>query len=216
MFKGKLVFLSLIAAALLCWQFMPAGVDNANSGIVYSCSSTAAGTGCCYLICPQGDGTRFDDIPECGAIISVHAADLTGAPIAGIIGNDIWLVGCTGGICLCGGAGSINADSATSAFAAVAGNTTISGDLAAGGCDNGFNVVIQGVLVGCPTTCLPYDIKSPDINCDLIVDIIDLAQFATIYTTQPGGYTTCADFDCSGTIDIVDFAIFGIHYLHAC
>lgn len=215
MFKGKLVFLSLIAAALLCWQFMPAGVDNANSGIVYSCSSTAAGAGCCYLICPQGDGRRLDDIPECAAIISLHAADITGAPIPGIIANDIWLVGCTGGLCLCGGSGSINADSATSAFAGVAGNTTISGDLAAGGCDSGFNVVIQGVIVGCPPTCLPYTVISPDINCDLLVDIIDLAIFSPVYLgTSP--YTYCMDFDCSGGIDIVDFAIFGVHYLHAC
>ena len=215
MFKGKLVFLSVIAAALLCWQFMPAGVNDANSGIVDPCNSTAAGAGCCYLICPQGDGTRFDDIPECNAIISLTARDNTGAPIPGIIAADIWLDGCSGTLCLCGGSGSINADSATSAFPAVAGNTTISGDLAAGGCDLlGFVVVIQGVVVGCPPTCLPYTVVSPDMNCDLIIDIIDLAMFAAAYPPNP--YNACADFNCDGIIDIVDFAIFGVHYLHAC
>lgn len=214
MFKGKLVFLSLIAAALLCWQFMPAGVDNANSGIIYSCSSTASGAGCCYLVCPQGDGTRFDDA-SCGAVISLTARDITGAPIPGIIANDIWVDGCTGGLCLCGGAGAITADSATSAFPAVAGSTTISGDLSAGGCDVGLNVIIQGVIVGCPAICLPYTVMSPDINCDLIVDIIDLALFAPVYL-KSSPYTYCMDYDCDSTIGLIDFAIFGVHYLHRC
>ena len=212
MFKGKLVFLSLIAAALLCWQIMPAGVDDATSGIVYSCSSSATGAGCCYLVCPQGDGTRFDD-PGCAAIIGLTARDITGTPIAGILAQDIWLVGCNDGICLCGGSGSINADSNTSAF--VPGYTTISGDLAAGGCDTGLYVVIQGVIVGCPPTCLGYWVMSPDINCDLIVDLIDLALFAPVYLgTSP--YDPCMDYDCDSAIGLIDFAIFGIHYLHRC
>ena len=206
MFKGKFVFLALIAVVLLSSQLQPA-----NSGVVNSCTSTAAGAGCCYLVCPQGDGTRFDD-PGCNAIISLTARDIGGIPIPGILAADIWLIGCNDGICLCGGSGSINADSNTSAF--VPGFTTISGDLAAGGCDTGFYVVIQGVIVGCPATCLPYQIMSPDINCDLIVDLIDLAMFAPPY--QSGPYDICIDYDCNGYLDLIDFAIFGIHYLHAC
>jgi hypothetical protein len=214
MFKGKLVFLSLVAVALLCWQFLPAGVDVATSGVVNPCSSSATGIGCCYLVCPQGDGTRFDDpAPGCNAIIGLTAREVAGIPIAGILAQDVWLVGCNDGVCLCGGSGSIDADSNTSAF--VPGYTTISGDLQAGGCDTGFYVVIQGVIVGCPATCLTYRIMSPDINCDLIVDIIDLALFAPVYLkTQP--YTTCMDYDCDNTIGLIDFAIFGIHYLHKC
>jgi hypothetical protein len=58
MVKGKFV-LFLLAAALLCWQFMPMNADTASSGIVDPCSSATwflqAGTRCLY-ICPQGDG----------------------------------------------------------------------------------------------------------------------------------------------------------------
>ena len=214
MFKGKFVFLTLIAAALLCWQIMPASVNTANSGIVDPCSSTAVGAGCCYMVCPQGDGTRLDDIPECNAIISLVARDNLGIPLVGILAQDIWLDGCTD-LCLCGGSGNIDADSNTAVVPP--GFTTISGDMQAGGCDLlGLVVVVQGVIINCPAPCLPYWVTSPDINCDFIVDIIDLALFAAVYVNQPGGYDACYDFNCDGLINIVDFAIFSIHYTHSC
>ena len=75
-------------------------------------------------------------------------------------------------------------------------------------------MIIQGVIVGCPAICLPYWVMSPDINCDLIVDIIDLALFAPVYLAGP--YTPCMDYDCDGVIGLIDFAIFGVHYLHRC
>lgn len=213
MFKGKFVFLSLFAAALLCWQVMPGNVDIAGSSIVHPCSSTASGAGCCYLVCPQGDGTRFDD-PGCSAIISLTARDQFGNPIAGILATDIWLDGCSD-LCLCGGSGNIDADSATSNNPA--GYTTISGDMQAGGCDLiGLNVIIQGAVVCEGTNCLPYWVVSPDFNCDLTVDIVDLALFAAVYVNQPGGYDPCYDLNCDGVINIVDFAIFSVHYAHTC
>jgi hypothetical protein len=217
MFKGKLVFLSLIAA-LLCWQVMPASVDTANSGIVDPCSSTATGAGCCYLVCPQGDGTRFDDPVFCGAIIHIRARDGVGLPIPGIPPQDIWLIGCNDQLCLCGGSGSINADSVTNWD----GRTTISGDMAAGGCDiDGLAVVVQSTVIDDPGTlcttilCLPYPTVSPDINCDLIVDIIDFSLFAAAYGPPPT-YDECLDYNCDGFLDIVDFSLFAQHYLHAC
>ena len=115
MVKGKLVFLSIVVAvALLSWQIMPAGVNDATSGVVHGGNSTAAGAGGCYLVCPQGDGTRFDDmVPP--AIISVTLIDVSMVPVVGVIAADFWLIGAADNIALCGGSGSINADSASSA-----------------------------------------------------------------------------------------------------
>jgi hypothetical protein len=164
--------------------------------------------------CPQGDGTRFDD-PVFGGVVTLTARDIANIPIPGIIAADIWMVGCTDGISLCGGSGSINADSATSTF--TPGYTTISGDLAAGGCDlTGLYVVIQGVIVGCPPTCLSYWVTSPDLNGDLQVSLIDFSPFEIAYKAQPGAYDPCMDFNCDGFVTLPDFAIFGIHWLHAC
>lgn len=215
MFKGKFVVLAVIAAALLSWQMMPANVGTANSGIVDPCSSTADAIGCCLYVCPAGDGP---EMAACGSIISIQAKDQTGAPIAGIPAADFWVEGCTGGMVLCGGSGSSNADSASNDQ----GRTTMSGAIAAGGCDIGLNVVIQGVVVkdqltNCTTNkCLVYQISSPDINGDLIVDIIDLSLFAVGYTSPPKPYNICFDFNCDGSVDIIDFSIFAQHYLHSC
>ena len=135
-----------------------------------------------------------------------------GYPVPGISPEDIWLAGASGRLTLCGGSGVIDADSATSYFPPV-GYTTISGAMKAGGCDWGLNVVVQGFVLGCPPLVLAYPTKSPDINGDLIVDIIDLALFAPVYLgTEP--YSQCMDYDCDGDVSLIDIAIFGVHYLH--
>jgi hypothetical protein len=216
MFKGKFVVLSLIAAALLCWQILPTTVDTVNSGIVEPCSSSASSIGGCYLVCPQGDGDRLD---ATGATISVVVKDNAGAPIPGIPAADFWLMGCNDpGLALCGGGGSINAAAATDAN----GETEISGAMAAGGCDSvGVVVVVQGIVIedvnaGCAALCLPITAVSPDINADLIVDVIDLGLFSQSYTSPPHQYIACLDYNCDGVIDLVDFSLFSQHYLHAC
>jgi hypothetical protein len=216
MFKGKFVVLSLIAAALLCWQVLPMTVDTVNSGIVDACSSSASSIGGCLLICPQGDGDRLD---ATGATISVVVKDQAGAPIPGIPLADFWLMGCNDpGVVLCGGGGSINANAATDAN----GETEIPGAWAAGGCDSiGVLVVVQGVVLedvnaGCNALCLSLTVVSPDINADLIVDVIDLGLFSQSYTSPPHQYIACLDYNCDGVIDLVDFSLFSQHYLHSC
>lgn len=200
MFKGKFVVLSLIAAALLCWQMMPADV---NSGVVYPDSCLSSSAGGCLLICPQGDGNDLDAI---GATISVTIKDNTGTPLVGILATDFWLEGATGGTCLCGGSGSIGADAATDAL----GQTDIGGAWAAGGYDTGVKVVCQGVLLN---QTLAIVAVSPDINCDLLVDVIDLSTFALTYGV---GGNPAADYNCDTLQDIVDFSLFAQHYLHSC
>jgi len=237
MFKGKFVVLSLIAAALVCWQVMPMSVDSANSGSVDPCSSTAsvASGPHCLLANPAGpqgaDPTniRLDNI---GAVILIQTKDGNGAPVAAIPAFDFWLIGCTGTICLCGGGGSINADSASN----VNGLTSISGSyragsdagVAAGECFDGVQVVAQGVVIADPADwsqplCLDINVRSPDMNCDLVefgVKSQDLARLSLEYPfPKVGGgtvYDKCADFDCDGVVNIVDLSIFSVYYLTFC
>jgi hypothetical protein len=76
-------------------------------------------------------------------------------------------------------------------------------------------VLVWDTVLGCPPIVLPYSVKSPDINGDLMVDIVDLALFTPVYTgAQP--YTHCMDYNCDGLINLIDMAYFGLHYLHRC
>jgi hypothetical protein len=76
-------------------------------------------------------------------------------------------------------------------------------------------------VVNCPagdgtvTPGPPGGTKSPDLNGDAAVDLIDLAIFAGVYTSPPRPYMFCADFNCDSVIDLIDFSIFAAHYLHA-
>lgn len=219
MFKGKLVALSLIAAALLCWQVLP--VATVNSGIVDPCSSTASSIGGCYFLCPQGDAQPLNNLQGgVDATISVQAKDNTGAPIPGIPASDGWLIGCEDNLVLCGGSGAINFSAATDAN----GETTFVGSLAASGCDTlGVSVVIQGVIVADPINCnnrlcLNLPAKSPDLmeTLDGVVDLLDQTAFSFGYTSPPRAYRNCYDFTCDGLVDLLDFTAFGFHYLHNC
>jgi hypothetical protein len=218
MFKGKLVFLSLIAAALLSWQVMPASVDTANSGIVDPCSSFASSAGGCWVICPQGDGAALNALsPAAGdATIFVTVRDQSGIAIPGIPAADFWVIGWADQLGLCGGAGAINASAASDAN----GETTINGQLAAGGCDDGIAVVVQGVVILDPANwtdplCLDIFARSPDGNGNGSVNLVDFSQFGAAWPPA-GTYDPCMDFNCDSSINLVDFAEFGGHFNHAC
>lgn len=219
MFKGKLVVLSLIAAALLCWQVMPASVNTANSGIVDPCSSSASSAGGCWVVCPAGDAAPLNALsPAAGdATISVTVKDATGAPVPGIPAADFWVVGANDLVALCGGAGAINAAGATNA----SGQTTITGVLYGGGCDDGVAVVAQGTIIGdplnnCDPLILAIDVRSPDMDGDLEVDNQDFTLFGNAWEPLGGVYDPCADFDCNGAINSIDFTVFGNHWQHIC
>jgi hypothetical protein len=129
------------------------------------------------------------------------------------------LFGCNNNLYLVGGGHSIDADSATGQN----GQTTISGAMSAGGCDEGLAVIVQGVVIETPDgldiLCLPYTVRSPDMNSanregDGIVDLLDLSIFATHYLSPPKPYEPCMDFNGDGSVDIIDFSMFAQHYLH--
>ncbi len=201
MSKGKFLVLSLAAVVLVAF-----GVGAVNSGIVDGTNSTASSAGGTVLACPQGDGVTLASV---GATISVTVKDNTNAPIPGIPAADFWLIGVTNALNLCGGSGSSNADSASNA----AGNTTISGSVAAGGCDFGVKVVVQGVVIN---TVVGVDVVSPDVNGSGAVDIVDLSQLGPGFNQTVPPADPCTDLDGSGLIDIIDLALFGQHWLHQC
>jgi hypothetical protein len=152
-----------------------------------------------------------------GLTISVIVRDNVGAPIANVAPTDIWNVGCNDLLALCGGSGAINASAPTD----VNGQTTITGDIAAGGCDlGGLRVVVQGVVIGagvCGDPCVPVKVKSADTNGSLTVNLVDFATFGAGYTSPPKAYNECIDFVAPfGSVTLPDFAKYGSHNNHTC
>jgi hypothetical protein len=217
MLKGKFAVLSLVAAALLCLQI--AGVDTANSGNVDPCNSSATSPAGVIFACPYGDG---DALNVLGLTISVTVKDNVGAgnPIPGIPATDMWLISCNDLLFLCNGSSAITASAATDAN----GNTTFTGDLAMGGCDNGgVRVVVQGIVVGagiCADPCVAVKVRSSDLNASGVPDVIDFGTFAGGYPVDPAA-NDCRDFNNDNKVDVLDFAKFSGHYddgvtLHRC
>ncbi len=218
--KRAFLVAGLMLVAVLCLRALPHFAATAAAGPWEACSTSAYTTGGCYVACPQGDGTSLSAI---NSTIYVVCKDFTGTPIPNIPATDFWLIGCSDALILCGGSGAIDADQATNSN----GETTISGQFAAGGCGvDGVNVVVQGWIITDPDNCsvpycLPVQTTSPDITgnggvVDRVVDIIDLAAFSAGYTASPKPYDGCIDYNCDDLVDIIDFSIFAQHYLHNC
>ncbi len=218
MLKGKFAVLSLAAAALMCLQVV--GADTVNSGVVDPCNSAASGPAGIIFACPQSDG---DLLSGSGLTISVTVRDNVNAPVAGVPAADIWLIGCNDLLALCGGSGAINAAAPTD----VNGQTTITGDIAAGGCENGgVRVVVQGVVIGagvCADPCVLIKVRSGDFNANLVVNVQDFSFFvngplpATTddYPVNPA-VNDCRDFNDDNQVGIQDFAKFAAHNGHTC
>ncbi len=51
------------------------------------------------------------------------------------------------------------------------------------------------------------------MNCDLIVNLVDVVLFASIYF---GSYSYCADFCWDGDMNLKDVVILAQHMGHAC
>jgi len=57
--------------------------------------------------------------------------------------------------------------------------------------------------------------KTPDLDGNGVVNLVDFALFAACYPCPPNAYCFCADYNCDFVIDLVDFAIFATHWAHA-
>ncbi len=188
----------------------------------HPCESSATSAGGVLMVCPAGDGPNLSDI---GATISVTLLYcLQVEPVIGVPPQDLWIQSkLHPDPRLCGGAASSNADLVTD----VNGQTTMSGSIAAGGYfGDGVYVVALGSFIQLGEsflqpgqTCdnpLPLVLVSPDINGDLVVDLLDLSAFAAVLVTGGGTVDPRMDFDGDGQIGLVDVSLFAGHFMHRC
>jgi hypothetical protein len=185
--------------------------NRASSGIEDPCSNYThflqPGTRS-LIVCPAKDGPT---LAQGNNQIVVVLRDFLGDPIPGILASDFWLIGVQD-LRLCGGSGSIDADSDSDAE----GQAIISGNIGAGGCTDELLVCVLGIIIGCPPTRLAICLRSPDLDGDLNVGLNDFSRFGQAYPSTVKPYDSCCDFDCDGDVDLVDFSIFGQHWLHRC
>lgn len=223
MVKGRLAVLCLVAVSLLMvYGVASAGIiDPCVSYCMLSATGGAAGPPFPLFSCPQGDTDVFvDQVGGTGSgvgfLITVCVLQSDGTPIPNIPPSDFWLVDCDpiNDAVLCGGSASSGADSLTNA----AGMTTLGGlgTLTAGGCADGLTLVVQGFaiqdsLTNCTTAvCKPIDVRSPDIDGNLLVNLQDLSIFATSFPPNP--LDPCCDFDINGIVNLQDLAKFAFHF----
>ena len=188
----------------------------AQSGLISTCLTTfelhSTSVPAPLFACPQGDTDSFIDQGWWISITIIEAGG--GFPVLGIPASDIWLIDSDplNDIVLCRGSMSSGADSTSN----IDGMTTMSiSTLAAGGCADGISVVVQGLVLTEPVDCVtprvvPINVRSPDLDGSLAVDLADLSIFASYY--PPGAYDACSDFDLSGQVNVGDLAAFALHY----
>ena len=183
--------------------------------LIDPCCSSASSAGGVLLVCPAGDGPTLSSI---GATVSVTVLTCyCGDPLPGIPAEDFWIQqNNLAPQALCGGYRSSDADGASD----LNGQATISGSIAAGGYwPDALHVVAQGMAIGSgcnPDVALSLVLVSPDINGDLVVDILDVASFAEAFSGGAGTVDPRVDFDGNGQIDLVDLSLFAHHYYHRC
>jgi hypothetical protein len=181
---------------------------------------TAVASSGVVFACPQGDGDRLDQV---GLTVAVTLYDNFHLPAPGIAPDYIWLESCNGLLASCGDGEKIHASAPTDAN----GQTTITGRFAAGGCDNGgvrvsVYMPIGGPVGGamyCQTACLAISVRTPDLNGDLKVDLLDFAVFGgpNGYPSPPKPYNACIDYATPfGTVTLSDYAKYGTHSGHRC
>lgn len=211
MLKGKLAVLALVA---VCCIVMFNGT--ANAGIIDPCVSYwelhASVTPCPLFVCPQGDTDSFLDQ---GWWIWICVLDINAVPVPNVPASDFWLIDCDPlkDAALCGGSASSGADSNSNS----AGMTTMSqGGLTGGGCADGMALVIQGFVVkdsltNCSTDeCGAIALRSPDINGDLVINLVDLSNFSAGFPPNP--YAPCADMNADGSVGLQDLSRFAFHF----
>jgi hypothetical protein len=168
------------------------------------------------LVCPQGDG---QSLAEVGATITVQVFTDQCWPPPGFPPEDIFLYGCDAvWTTLCAPVSqAINADGPTDGN----GMTTVSGTIRAGGYGTGLWVMVRGEMatgVCVPSCadpiCLPITVVSPDINGDLVVNLVDVALLAGAWPPLP--YSPPIDFNGDGVINLLDLSLFAQHLLHSC
>ena len=175
-----------------------------------------------YLACPAGDTGSLSDQ---GFAIDIRIGWPAGGQ-PGIPAEDIWLIPCGGGLLTFCSVASAVADAVTD----VDGRTVISNSgIIGGGCANGIAVnylfddgtrfppllcsvcdleVCAGGQGSCPH-CMDLIVRSPDIDGNLLVNLVDFSAFASSFVFA---YEECCDFDANGVINLQDLSTFALHF----
>jgi hypothetical protein len=150
---------------------------------------------------PDGSGSSFTEAGSfdgpVDATITLYLRSNTGNPIPFYPREDIWLADPWGdSYCL----GGTIADHDTD----INGETTWVNPLARGSWDDwfGFIVVVSGEPVTNGNLGIIYN--SPDINGDLVVNLIDVSLFAEDYFGE--GFWFRSDFEYDGVANLADIA----------
>jgi hypothetical protein len=78
---------------------------------------------------------------------------------------------------------------------------------------NDVDVLLNGHPLASPAH---FEIRSPDISGDGVVDLVDFSTFGPAYTSPPKPYNSACDFGAPlGTITLPDFSLLGAHWGHA-
>jgi hypothetical protein len=164
-----------------------------------------AGDQVSVLVVPNGSGSPLNECygfgtgPIVNATIEVWLRDAGGDSIYLFPFSDMWLETANAlkvGMVLCPGGST--ADQSTD----IHGYTTFSQELFAGCCGSGMMVVVNGT----PLSQAPFDmlVNSPDMNCDLVVNLTDVTLFAQTYY---GAYDYCADFYWDELLNLSDIVL---------
>jgi len=171
--------------------------------------------GMCNL--PFGGGTPLSDCYTYGgdpydATIEVTLLNSMGAPVVGYPADAINVISTRGGLVPCGS--GVTADIDTD----INGKTTISLSIMGGGHTfSGYHEETLVTVADQPitgSTSLWIFHNSPDINGDLIVDLVDVPLLAYYY--YAGYYHEAIDFNWTLNIEIADVAYFANNLCDGC
>lgn len=160
------------------------------------------------LVCPHGDGTPLSaaktlDGRTLDAKVGVWILDSVGAPMYNFPFEDIWLA--VDGLAM--PVPGCLSDAPTDEQ----GRTEFALPLRAGGSTTApVGVIVSGMeILGARMQNLRFN--SPDLNGDLVVDLIDVGLFAQAFA---GGYDYAADLYPDGVIDMADVGVLAQHFGH--
>lgn len=151
---------------------------------------------------PDGSGQRLRACylyggQEVDARITLTVLDMFDDPVFLYPHEDLWLESADGALAICPG-GTV-ADEPTN----IDGETTFSHQLFAGGQGIGTVVMINGDALDQEPFAIDHN--SPDLTGDLVVDLSDIATWASDWAT--GVYRYRSDLHWDGVLDISDVAL---------
>ncbi|MFH0777598.1 MAG: hypothetical protein V2A71_03100 [Candidatus Eisenbacteria bacterium] len=197
---AALVLVTLASSVVCAWGQIPDPARSCWGWRNLACGDTKA------RVCPGGDESYM-----VAYIIDTFGNPIPGATVTAVFGST-----CVVG--LCQPVSGITGPDGYVQFSVCAGlNPT-----PAGCCVVTTAVTCLTITIPyCPTcpppggVCLPSDTRdwiSPDLDADLVVGPLDFSLFVTDWLT--GRCRT--DYDCSGVVEALDYAVFAFHYLDDC